>query len=328
MTAAPTEAEQPIPAFTHLQQSAGRVLVVDDQESNRILLLKFLGADGYEVREASDGEQALQAMREVTPDVVLLDLMMPGMSGYDVLRAKAHDPAIAAIPVLMLTAATQSSVKLEGLELGVSDYLTKPFNASELRARVRNLVRLHWQDVELTRLNAELARQAVSDPLTGLTNRRGFDAYWQREISRSSRYSTPIALVMFDIDHFKAINDTHGHSVGDSVLIAVSSIIAGHLRQSDLLARVGGEEFALALPNADEEAGVIVAEKVRQLVSRRVIPPLTAACTMSAGVAASTTSPLDRLVDAADAALYEAKRSGRNRVAVAPAARPEDASPA
>src|SRR5438309_3809731 len=164
---------------------SGSVLVVDDQESNRVLLLKFLAVDGYEVHEAANGEQALRMMRECAPDLVLLDLMMPDMSGYDVLRAKAHDPSIAAIPVLMLTAVTQPSVKLEGLELGVSDYLTKPFSPPELRARVKNLVRMHWQEAELTKLNAELARQAASDSLTGLANRRGFDTYWQREISRS-----------------------------------------------------------------------------------------------------------------------------------------------
>src|SRR5207244_2354193 len=118
----------------------------------------------------------------------------------------------------------------------------------------------------LTKLNAELARQAASDSLTGLANRRGFDTYWQREISRSRRYKTAIALVMFDIDHFKAINDSHGHSVGDSVLTTISEMLSADLRQSDLLARMGGEEFALALPNADERAAAVVAEKVRILV--------------------------------------------------------------
>ncbi|TMB92680.1 MAG: diguanylate cyclase [Chloroflexi bacterium] len=315
MTHASADAEQ-----MAAQSSPGTVLVVDDQESNRVLLRKFLTVDGYAVHEASNGEQALHLMREHSPDVVLLDLMMPDMSGYDVLRAKARDSSIAAIPVLMLTAVTQPSVKLEGLELGVSDYLTKPFSPPELRARVKNLVRLHWQEVELTKLNAELARQAASDSLTGLANRRGFDSYWAREISRSQRYNTSIALVMFDIDHFKAINDSYGHGVGDAVLTTISEMLSADLRQSDLLARIGGEEFALGLPNANEAAAALVAEKVRLLVSRRVIAPLTAPCTISAGVASSTSTPADRLVEAADAALYDAKRAGRNRVSLASAA--------
>jgi two-component system cell cycle response regulator len=323
----PAEDEHATPAFQHVQASAGTVLVVDDEATNRLMLRKFLGADGYDVHEACDGPTALEMMRSCAPDVVLLDLMMPGMTGYDVLRVKARDPAVAAIPVLMLTAATQTSVKVEGLELGVSDYLTKPLSLPELRARVKNLVRLHWQDAELTRLNAELARQAVSDGLTGLTNRRGFDAYWEREISRSIRYDTHIALVALDIDHFKGINDHFGHRVGDLVLIAVGGMIATHLRQSDLLARVGGEEFALALPNADERAAAVVAEKVRLLVANRIIAPMTVACTLSAGVASSSNTPVDRLIDAADAALYAAKRAGRNRVALASAAPAGKASP-
>jgi len=303
--------------------SMGTVLVVDDEEANRLLLQKALRGDGYVVKDAADGEQGLEMMRACAPDVILLDLVLPDMSGYDVLRAKAVDPALAAIPVLVLTAVSEVSVKVEGLELGASDYLTKPFSLPELRARVRNLVRLRWQEVELTRLTAQLARQAASDSLTGLANRRGFDAYWRREVSRAQRYRTPIALVLFDIDHFKRVNDTHGHQVGDAVLAGVSKILASNVRESDLLARFGGEEFALVLPNADEHAAAQAAEKLRALVSSQVVPPLTTACTLSAGIASSVSTPVDKLIDAADAALYGAKRSGRDCVCAASALQSE-----
>jgi len=201
------EAEEALPAIALAHADGGAVLVVDDQESNRALLRKFLAVDGYVVHEARSGEDGLRLMAECEPDLVLLDLMMPGMTGYDVMRRKAEDPAIAAIPVLMLTAVTQPSVKLEGLELGLNEYLTKPFNPRELKARVRNLVRMHREEVELTRLNAELARAADSDSLTGLANRRAFDAFWESEVSRSVRYNVPVGLVIFDVDHFKQIKD-------------------------------------------------------------------------------------------------------------------------
>jgi diguanylate cyclase (GGDEF)-like protein len=298
-------------------ESAGRLLIVDDQDVNRTLLTKLLVAQGYEVREASGGEQALQLMSAWLPDVVLLDLMMPGMNGFDVLRAKALEAPIAGIPVVMLTADTQPAVKVEGLELGVSDYLIKPFSPPELRARVRNLVRLRAQELELNRLNAQLAREASSDALTGLANRRGFDAYWQREVSRAKRYKAPIALALFDIDHFKMINDQYGHAAGDQVLASIASLMLGHLRESDLLARVGGEEFALALPLADEAAASTTAQKLCGLVSQLVIPPLTAPVTLSAGVASSANLPPGELAAAADRALYHAKNNGRNRVSAA-----------
>ena len=297
--------------------SAGRLLIVDDQELNRKLLTKVLVADGYEVREAGGGEEALRLMDGWAPDLVLLDLQMPGMDGFDVLRAKALDPQLAGLPVVMVTADTQPSVKVEGLELGVSDYLTKPFSAPELRARVRNLVRLRVQELELNRLNAQLAREASSDALTGLANRRGFDAYWQREVSRAQRYKVPIALALLDLDHFKQINDRYGHAVGDAVLARVAALLTANLRDSDLLARVGGEEFALALPLADEPAAVAAAEKLCGLVARTVVPPLTEPCTLSIGVASSADLPPADLALAADRALYHAKNSGRNRVSAA-----------
>jgi two-component system cell cycle response regulator len=316
---APAPEERPAPAAGQGwgETGAGRVLVVDDEAANRVLLRKYLTLDGFEVAEAAEGEAALQLMREWGPEAVLLDLMMPGMGGYDVLRVKATDAAIAGIPVLMLSAQTDTRVKVEGLELGAIDYLGKPFDRLELQARVRTAIRLQRDQVQLNRTNSELARQAASDALTGLANRREFDLQWERELARHRRHGTPLAVVMLDLDHFKAINDEFGHAVGDAVLRETGRVLRDAVRLSDLLARVGGEEFALVITSSDRPGAVATAEKLVGLVARVQVGPMAAPCTISAGVATTFDTPAGELLRAADRALYQAKRDGRNRVAVA-----------
>ncbi|HEV2952829.1 MAG TPA: diguanylate cyclase [Candidatus Dormibacteraeota bacterium] len=299
----------------------GRVLIVDDEAPNRNLLTRRLAAAGYEAVAVEDGESALDLMADWGPDIVLLDLMMPGLSGFDVLERKALLPAIVDIPVVMVSAVQDEASRLRGLELGAVDYINKPFSTPELQARVRNLVRLHQQQIELNRLNAELEKLngqlehlAVSDALTGIANRRLFESRWEMECDRSQRYQAPLSIVVIDIDHFKRINDLHGHAAGDTILRAVAQGLSSCVRDVDMLARTGGEEFAVICPHSSGTGAEVLAERLRQAVRDLDLRDPDIKCTISAGVASSSDVPVPVLLEAADRALYRAKAGGRDRV--------------
>lgn len=296
------------------------VLVVDDVPENIAVLAAALGAD-YEVRFATTGAEALR-IAETSPDLdlVLLDVVMPGMNGYEVCRRLKASEHTAGVPVIFLTARDEASDEQEGFAAGAVDYIVKPFRGPLVNARVRT-------HVELKRKTDQLASLALLDGLTGIANRRRFDEVLRAELRRMARAGTPLALVMLDVDYFKAFNDRYGHLAGDDCLRTVASCLAETLRRSgDLAARLGGEEFALLLPSCDRAAGAAVADRVRAAVAARAVPhagsPLSSRLTVSMGVAALVpaigTSPGD-LLDAADRALYQAKAEGRDRVVLAPA---------
>ena len=230
-----------------------RVLVVDDVPDNVKLMTCELADLGYEVDSALDGPTALRLARERSPDVILLDVMMPGMDGIEVCRRLKADPVSRTIPVVMVSARERENDVVEGLDAGAHDYVTKPFNTRILLARVRSAVRAKADHDTITELNRRLAEQATVDSLTGARNRAYLSDAMSQAMSLSRRRGLPLSLVMLDVDHFKSYNDTYGHPAGDDVLRAVVEVLSGVVRAHDVVARYGGEEFVVLLPATDTE---------------------------------------------------------------------------
>ena len=290
-----------------------RVLVVDDVPDNVKLMACELADLGYEVVSALDGPTALRLARERSPDVILLDVMMPGMDGIEVCRRLKADPVSRTIPVVMVSARERENDVVEGLDAGAHDYVTKPFNTRILLARVRSAVRAKADHDTITELNRRLAEQATVDSLTGARNRAYLSDAMSQAMSLSRRRGLPLSLVMLDVDHFKSYNDTYGHPAGDDVLRAVVEVLSGVVRAHDVVARYGGEEFVVLLPATDSDAARVAADRLRAALALYPWPrrPVTA----SLGIATSEPGSTDllTLVDRADRALYLAKRSGRDR---------------
>jgi diguanylate cyclase (GGDEF)-like protein len=291
-----------------------RLLLVDDDEELLAVARARLADDNIEISCASGGRTGLEAARSWNPDLILLDLDMPDMSGFDVCRILKADRELCMIPVLFLSGSGTSADKVRGLDLGAVDYITKPFDNFELKARVRAAIRTkELQDL--------LIEHAHIDPLTGLPNRRALMDRLQMEWARRQRYEGKLAFIMADIDRFKRVNDRFGHSIGDKVLAEVASTIARQCRDTDLPARFGGEEFAILVPHEAKSGAMCLAERCRREIEKINLPakaePLRP--TASFGVAdAAEASNAELLVDHADQALYHAKAAGRNRVAVWP----------
>ena len=298
------------------------VLLVEDSAAIRALVRRMLVAGGHTVVEASGGAAALAACRERQPDVMLLDVEMPEMSGWDVLAAMKADPELRDVPVVFLTGLSDTTDIVEGLRLGAHDYLRKPCQPTELLARVQAAARVKRLQDELRRRNEELDRVSRTDSLTGLHNRRHVEEYLARLVSLARRNVEPIAVLVIDIDWFKTVNDTHGHDAGDAVLREVAGRLQDSVRLEDMIGRWGGEEFLVVLPNTTDQGAAELAERLRQVVADtpcRLADGDAVQVTISVGCAASLIDDAGRLVRSADAAMYEAKQTGRNRVVVAAA---------
>ena len=226
--------------------SSATILVAEDSLVIRVALRRQLSAQGYEVVEAEDGAEALARCRQVRPDVLLLDVEMPQLDGHQVLAIVKEDPELRDIPVVFLTARAKTDDVVEALRQGAHDYLRKPFEPSELIARVRAALRLKAVQDELRRRNAELERVSRTDPLTGIHNRRHMDELLHKLLSAARRHEQSVAVVMIDIDHFKQVNDSTGHAAGDRVLQVVAQRLTSVLRVEDELGRWGGEEIGRA----------------------------------------------------------------------------------
>ena len=306
------------PAASVLAGERKRVLVVDDQITN-IQLLNHILQPFVDVSMARDGLQAIALCGQVRPDLVLLDIIMPGIDGIEVCKRLKADPATRDIPVIFVTGRDTGEDEAEGLDAGAVDFITKPFRAPAVVARVRNHLLLKAQ--------ADLLRQmAFIDGLTGVFNRRRFDEALDVEWRRARRNGEPLALVMIDVDHFKLYNDQFGHQAGDDCLRQIAVAMRRCLRRpGDLLARYGGEEFICLLPGTDVDGARIVADALGEAVEALALKAAPAAShpqvTISRGVAATTVSDDDgstALKQAADTALYQAKHSGRNCTAAQP----------
>src|ERR1044071_5449919 len=290
-------------------QSKSNILVVDDNSDKLQLIEAALSLAGYHVTTATDGVEALAAIESYQPDLVITDVMMPRMNGYELAQRIRANPVTKFIPVIMQTAAGRRSEDLRrASEVGALGYITDPTDLDLLLARTRTLLEFKaYLDV--------CEEAAFTDHLTGLANRRRFERQLEREVGRMSRFGHPFSLLMLDIDSFKNLNDSYGHDAGDEAIRRISKVLREGARGIDLAARIGGEEFAVILVETSKEGALEVAERLRAAIKALEIP-MAGHITGSFGVAecrrdAQTSAGI---VKAADVALYEAKRNGRDRV--------------
>jgi two-component system, cell cycle response regulator len=308
-------------------ESPMKVLIADDERTSRMILKKHLEKAGYEVVAAEDGETARSILLN-DPDIAMLinDWIMPGMDGIALCREARAMRRERFLPIMMLTARNQRSDFVDALTAGADAFISKPVDAAELRAQLRVMIRildlegrLAAQIDKLEQANATIRKMAETDELTGMPNRRSVLAHLDREVRRAARYGTPVSIVLLDLDHFKQVNDTHGHQAGDAVLIRIAGALARNSRDTDFFGRHGGEEFLGVLSQTTLEGARLTAERIRLAVESEPIPweggePLNV--TASLGVAAwngDGDSEIE-LVARADQALYHAKDAGRNRV--------------
>lgn len=290
-----------------------KVLIIDDSPDALAVAKARLANEGHQILCAGGGVEGLQTAAREKPDLILLDLDMPDMDGFEVCRRLKADVDLCMIPIIFLSGSGGPEEKVKGLNLGAVDYVAKPFDAFELRARVNAALRTkHMQDL--------LIDYAKIDPLTGLPNRRALDERLQQEWARLARHGGNLSVIMADIDHFKKVNDEFGHPTGDQVLRHVARVLAAGCRESDMPARYGGEEFVIVTPETGASAAATFADRVRMSICAQplIIQGKTLEITVSFGVADNegTTSP-EELVQKADEALYLAKSAGRNCVKTA-----------
>jgi diguanylate cyclase (GGDEF)-like protein len=283
---------------------------------------------GFEARAVGGGLDALKAIKADPPDVVILDVLLDDLDGLGVCRWLRLTESTRDIIVIMLTVKNEVKERIEGLHIGADDYLPKPYDENELEARIYAALRSRVARQELRKRNSELEtlltrteHLAATDPLTGIPNRRRFLDVLRREFAVSRRYGNSLSCVSLDLDHFKRVNDVAGHFAGDEVLKHIAEILTSSIREVDVCARFGGDEFAVLLPHTPLDKALIVVERIRvRLIALRVTwPGPAASVSISAGIASTMENwiknPAD-LLDAADRALYRAKRLGRDRIAL------------
>ncbi len=308
-------------------QAPSRVLVIDDEPETAGILRDWFRGEAWDILEASDGEEGLRVAGRERPDLILLDLRMPGLDGLGVARGLKRDPVTRSIPVILLSASKETKDKVEAFAAGVDDYVTKPFAAEEVDARIRAMLRkrdlyvqLDSAKRELQNANRQLEEMLAYDEKTQLTSFRHFQRRLAEEWLRALRYGTQLSLVMLDLDDFKRLNDSLGHPAGDKALRECATLVIGGSRETDLAARYGGEEFAIILPHTGGEMAVRVAERIRAAVrdNKFLEDETPVRLTISAGIATYPSHPgidsAEALVQAADRALYRAKQAGKDRV--------------
>src|SRR5215212_7943958 len=292
------------------------IAVVDDDAAIRRLVRLFLKRAGYDTIEATTGDEARTALKAQPWDLAVLDRRLPDMDGVELCQELKAIPAFRSRYIIMLTGDDEQEDKVEGLELGADDYITKPFQYPELLARIRAGKRIVDLQKELLETNKRLELLSITDGLTKLHNHRYFQDELARAFEESQRYQRPLSLAMIDIDFFKKINDTYGHAVGDDVLKNAARLYRNSVRSTDLVARYGGEEFAVMMPETPLADGCMFAEKIRNLVQQAAMNTQAGevAITISIGVASVPQSRIEsakELIVAADKALYRAKKNGR-----------------
>jgi diguanylate cyclase (GGDEF)-like protein len=299
------------------------ILIIDDSKRMRRQVADILrnAALFKFFFEAGDGIEGFKMALDKKPDIILCDIEMPGMDGFKFLRMLSTQEDLQDTPVIIVTGHEETGAKVRGLELGASDYVTKPFDSGELLARIKVQLKIKSLQDRLKESNRMLLELSHTDPLTGLHNRRQMMKTLESEMDRSNRSGDPLSLILVDCDDFKKINDTYGHQAGDEVLMKLGETFKRHLRHYDAVARLGGDEFALILPATDIPEAVGIAGRIRQEVEQMTVDADLAdlQVTISLGVARHPQIQVqipDDLIRAADYALYNAKRQGRNQVRV------------
>ncbi|MFZ5891806.1 MAG: diguanylate cyclase [Myxococcota bacterium] len=302
-----------------------KLLLIDDSEAQSGQIKAALERLGYSVECANSGVEGLRLARTIQPDLVLLDVVMNDIDGFAVCRWLKMNSDTREIPVIMLTVRTALADRVEGLNIGADDYLSKPFQDEELEARIFAALRVKAAHAELKERNQQLETMlhhvealAITDALTGLYNRRRFADVLKREFAVTKRYKNTLSCLMLDLDHFKRVNDQYGHDAGDQVLKEAARRISTSLREVDVPARYGGEEFAILLPHTGKREAFVVAERLRNAIKSVEFHFGGDTLRISASIGISgnidvPTGQADDLVKAADLALYEAKRMGRDR---------------
>ena len=299
------------------------ILLVEDSQTTRALLSKYL-TGSYRLIHAKDGAEAWELLEQRTDiDLVITDINMPRLTGHQLLVKirKSDEPRFKNLPVIVMTTTDDNVDRNLAFLNGANDFLTKPVDEIELQARVNVHYKLAHTIRELEASRRLLAEQATTDPMTHLKNRRAFFENGTKQIAMARRYGTDVSIIVADVDHFKKVNDTYGHQAGDEALIAVSRVLVGLTRTEDTVARIGGEEFAVLLPDTNRLGAAVLAERMRNAVERerfafgdKVVP-----LTISIGVASfavELVDSVDQLLSIADQRLYLAKRNGRNRICV------------
>jgi len=303
------------------------VLIVDDEISN-IEIMNAALEDSYEICFATSGEEAIATAHKVQPDIILLDVIMPGLNGFDVCERLKQDGMLADVPIIFTTSLNDVEDEMRGLSLGAIDYVTKPVKPAALRARVGN-------HVEMKRMRDQLAQIAVTDALTGLSNRRHMEQKLGSEVARLTRTESWLSVIMLDIDFFKAFNDTYGHPAGDKCIAMVASALnRAERRASDMCARYGGEEFACILPDTNGEGALKVAADIRKQINLLHIPhehsSVSPLVTVSIGIVSAPClegMPSSFWTDHADRQLYCSKVNGRNQISSMVYSRPYPSFP-
>ncbi|MDA3971914.1 MAG: diguanylate cyclase [Desulfobulbaceae bacterium] len=280
----------PASTCSHMKLCPSRILIVDDQPTNMHVLLHLFKEHNFEVHIAESGERALETLAHHHPDLILMDIMMPGMDGFETCRKIKAKAKTADIPIIFITALHSIDSKIKGFAAGGVDYITKPFHQPEVLARVNTHITLQKQKLELENAKHELLKQkklleimTITDDLTGLFNRRYLTNILEREFQRSKRHDTELSCLMFDLDHFKDVNDIHGHDCGDNVLYCFGKILSKSIRHSDFPFRIGGEEFLIVLPQTDIQGAVQTGEKIRLSTMAEIVAETNIFITVSGG---------------------------------------------
>jgi diguanylate cyclase (GGDEF)-like protein len=307
--------------------SEATILLVEDDKLQAEITKDYLVKYGYRVLIAVDGKSAIKTLSSQNVDLVLLDVVLPDISGYDVCRWIKVNDSTRFLPVIMLTIKGSTKDKVEGLRIGADDYLPKPYNEIELNARIYASLRVKSLRDELIRKNQQLEevltkleKIAITDPLTGLFNRRYFESVIEKEFNKTVRYKTPTSCLVIDIDYFKRINDNYGHRKGDEVLKEIARLIKDCLRKVDTIARWGGEEFVILMPGTDSQKAYVAAERIKDTIEKNSFSGINEKITISIGISSIPSEYIDsaeKFIDTADNALYEAKAKGRNLIVIA-----------
>ncbi|MGH1471353.1 MAG: diguanylate cyclase [Cellvibrionaceae bacterium] len=298
-----------------------KILIVDDDSDSMNLLSYELEDDGHEVAALKNGQECLNQVKELNPDIILLDLNMPILNGMETLRELKSKLATRSIPVIMLTCEDDKSSIVEAMDIGAHDYVNKPMNYPILSARMRSALRLRESQRQLSIANQNLAKIAYKDPLTDTFNRRYFSSRAISEFNKARRYDRHFSVIMLDVDNFKKLNDEFGHAMGDTALTELAQMCKTHIRTEDFMGRMGGEEFCICCPETHIEGAKNLAERMRLSILDHTVVHAEASCscTVSFGVTELLVEDksFDQVYDRADQLLYQAKEQGRNRVIAA-----------